>query len=101
MKATWAGTLFDQQGYSDLSTAQTRHEAERQIKPSAAAYREQVYRVIRDNGPLTDEQIAELTKLNPNTARPRRVELHKAARIEAAGYSHTKSGRKAVAWRVA
>ena len=101
MSPSWAGTLFDQQGYKDLSTAQTRHEAERSIKPTAAAYREQVYRCIAENGPITDEQIADLTKMNPNTARPRRLELLTAGRIEGAGYSHTKSGRKAVAWRVA
>jgi len=83
-----------------VSTQTTRQEAERSIKPSAAAYREQVYRCIEWNGPICDEAIAELTGLNPSTARPRRIELAKAGRIEPAGATHTKSGRRAVAWRV-
>ena len=81
------------------STAQTRHEAEVAIQPSVATMREQVYDCIKANPQgITDERIAELTKLGPNTARPRRLELERAGRIVASGTSKTRSGRKAVTW---
>lgn len=81
------------------STRQTRAAAEAEIAPSAANLREKVLDCIRLH-PLgiTDEKIAELTKLNPNTARPRRLELEKAGRIVASGTAKTRSGRKAVTW---
>lgn len=121
---SWGGTLFDDLSHSGNgtpmsetcqhgrkgwercpfceplpSTAQTRHEAEESIKPSAANLREKVLECIKTHPlGLTDERIAELTGLNPNTARPRRLELEKAGRIVASGVSKTRSGRKAVAW---
>lgn len=82
----------------NLSTLHTRGEAEVEIKPSAAKLREQVYDCVRDWGPVTDEQIAQMAQMNPNTARPRRLELERAGRIKAEGYSRTRSGRKAVTW---
>jgi hypothetical protein len=82
------------------STAATRREAEAKIAPKRNKLREEVYECIRDHGPITDEQIATLTKMNPSTSRPRRLELEKAGRIEAAGVSRTTAGRRAVAWRV-
>ena len=81
------------------STSETRHEAEVAIKPSAATLREQVLACVKAHpGGITDEQIATFTGLNPNTARPRRLELEKAGRIVASGTSKTRSGRKAVTW---
>lgn len=81
------------------STKQTRREAEEAIQPSAANLREKVLDCIRAHPQgITDEQIATLTSLNPNTARPRRLELEKAGRIVASGTSKTRSGRKAVTW---
>jgi hypothetical protein len=89
-------SLFDQ-----LSTMHTRGEAEIRIQEAAPILRERVFGLIAMFGPVTDEQIAELGHLNPSTARPRRLELERAGRIEAAGYSRTKSGRRAVAWACA
>jgi hypothetical protein len=81
------------------STLQTRGEAELAIKPSAANLREQVLATIKAHpGGITDEQIAKFSGLNPNTARPRRLELEKAGRIVASGTAKTHSGRKAVTW---
>ena len=87
-------TIFDQ-----ISTLQTRGQAEIRIQEAAPILRERVFGLIAMFGPVTDEQIAELSRLNPSTARPRRLELERAGRIEAVGYSKTKSGRKAVAWK--
>jgi predicted ArsR family transcriptional regulator len=83
-----------------LSTAATRAEAEAKIAPKRDKLRTEVYECIKTHGPVTDEQIAQITKMNPSTARPRRLELEKAGRIEAAGITKTRSGRRAVAWRV-
>jgi hypothetical protein len=71
------------------------------IKPDAMTLRERVYRCILTNGPITDEAIAELTEMNPSTARPRRIELQRAGRIRADGTRMTKSARQATAWVVA
>lgn len=88
-------SLFDQP-----STLQTRGEAKVRIKPDRKRLQRVVYDAIREHGPLTDERIAELTGLAANTARPRRLELERAGKVEAAGASRTRSGRRAVAWRV-
>jgi hypothetical protein len=82
------------------STVATRGEAGLAIKPRTLELQRKVHEAIRDWGPITDERIAEVTHLNPNTARPRRLELERAGKIEAAGASRTRSGRRAVAWRV-
>lgn len=76
----------------------TSLEAAAAIRPAALVLREQVFACIVVHGPVTDEQIAELTGLAPNTARPRRVELMDAGRIRAEGTLTTHSGRKARAW---
>lgn len=88
-------TLFDQP-----STLQTRGEAEVKIKPDRKRLQGIVLACIEAHGPVTDERIAELTGLAANTARPRRLELERAGRIEAVGASRTRSGRRAVAWAV-
>ena len=50
---------------------------------------------------LTDEDIATLTGLSPNTARPRRVALVMKGLVEDSGLRRkTRSGRKAIVWRV-
>lgn len=84
------------------STRETRAAAEEAIKPSVANLREKVLECIAKHPQgITDEKIADLTGLNPNTARPRRLELEKAGRIVASGTAKTRSGRKAVTWRAA
>jgi hypothetical protein len=80
------------------STAATRGAAERQIQPTAANLRDQVLAYVRAHGPCCDERIAEGLKMNPNTERPRRLELERAGRIVASGIQTTRSGRRAVSW---
>lgn len=53
----------------------------------------------RTNG-ATDEEIADGLAINPSTVRPRRGELVEDGRVVAAGERKTKSGRRAVVWRV-
>jgi len=79
---------------------ETSYEAAKAIEPSRARLKERVFAIIDTDGPVTDEYIAMATGLSPNTARPRRIELERAGRIEKAGHQLTSAGRKAVAWRV-
>jgi transcription initiation factor IIE alpha subunit len=69
------------------------------IKTVAATKREEVYSALQKHGPMTDEQIQEVTGMNPSTERPRRIELEEARRVVAAGVGHTKAGRKAFIWK--
>lgn len=119
MKSRWGGTLFDSLTpappgtcahgriasercpfCSPLpSTAQTRHEAEESIAPSAASLREKAFDTIKAHPQgITDEAGATFSGMNPNTWRPRRLELERAGRIVAAGTGKRRSGRKAVTW---
>lgn len=61
-----------------------------------------VLSVIQSSGPigLTDEQIAALSGLSPNCARPRRIELWRAGAIIDMGLRATASGRMAAVWVV-
>jgi hypothetical protein len=49
----------------------------------------------------TDEEIIAGTKLNPSTARPRRIELARRGLVVEAGTRKTASGRMATIWRKA
>ncbi len=83
-----------------VAGSQTSFEASQAIKPDAGKLRERVFEAIRDHGPICDEAIAQVTRLNPSTARPRRVELESAGRIQKEGRQITSSGRKSWAWVV-
>lgn len=50
---------------------------------------------------LTDEQMQRLLGMNPNTQRPRRVELQRRGLIVMRGTRKTESGRAAVIWTLA
>jgi hypothetical protein len=55
-----------------------------------ARYR--VYEFIRDHPNVTDEEIAAGLAMNPNTARPRRIELAQQKFIATSGMRRTKAG---------
>lgn len=78
----------------------TSRAAAEAIAPDASTLRERVFRCILTNGPVTDQEIQDLCKMDPSTERPRRVELVNAGRIYAAGKKRTRSGRSAFAWKV-
>jgi hypothetical protein len=94
----FAGPLFAQQH------SPTSLEAAHQARESGLAERgrELVWAALSGAGAsgLTDEQIAQVTRLNPSTARPRRIELLRAGRIIDSGTRLTASGRKAVVWMI-
>lgn len=62
--------------------------------------RGEVLRLLLDLGDaLTDEEIQEALSMNPDTERPRRVELAADGLVVADGEGVTRSGRRAVRWR--
>lgn len=101
-------TLFDQET-GQLMTVRapyvkhsaTSHAAARQIVPLARNYKERVFAYIEAHPGATDEMVADGTRLNPSTVRPRRVELAREGRIVLETSPRmTRSGRKAQAWRI-
>jgi hypothetical protein len=83
------------------SHSATSMAAARDIRPSAAAMREQVYAALAAAGDagMTDEQIQDALNMGGSTQRPRRGELQKAGRVRDSGRTRpTRSGKPAVVW---
>ena len=80
--------------------SQNSQDAAFAIKPRAQSIRERVFELLKIEA-LTDQQIAARLQLDPNTARPRRIELANAGRIIEIGTARTASGRNASLWRAA
>lgn len=89
-------TLFDQVPF--VAGSPTSHAAAAEIRDQRNPLRQRVLVCIAENGPVTDEEIADLCQMNPSTARPRRIELYRDQKIRQDGTRLTKSGRKAAAW---
>lgn len=68
---------------------------------AAKQMRQQVLECIQLLGPMTDEQVQDLLKMNPSTERPRRIELVQLGLVLPYGKSTTRSGRVAITWKVA
>lgn len=84
------------------SGSHTSLAAATSMRSSAETYRHKVLEFVRGRGPhgATDEEIATGLAMNPNTARPRRIELvDKFKLIVDSGETRpTRSGRKAVVY---
>lgn len=79
----------------------TSSEAYASIADSLQAMQARVYRALfRSPVPLTDEQLQIRLGMSGNTQRPRRVELLERGLIEEAGVARTRSGHRAMTWRV-
>lgn len=78
----------------------TSHAALRQIRVCAPEMRAKILGALRASpAPLCDEELIDITGMNPSSLRPRRLELIEAGEIVAAPVIKlTKSGRKAQAW---
>lgn len=83
--------------------SETSQEAAESMRASANTLRLTVLREIQasPNG-LTDEEIQQRLKMNPNTERPRRIELVIAGAVRPSTRKRpTASGRLATVWEVA
>ena len=78
---------------------QTSIEAFNSVKNNIGNLQRTVLDVIIIHSPVTDERIAEISGLNPSTARPRRIELLRLGLIEEAGIEYSKAHRLSKTWR--
>ena len=80
----------------------TSFEAAESIEPIAGRQRREVYWTLaKYPDGLTDDALARLLpEYVPSGVRTRRVELQRMGRVVEAGVGRTRSGRKALLWRV-
>ena len=91
--------------FGDYSLPYVKHSytskmAAERIEPRAGTQRARVlwFLQLYDKG-LTDEELQEVTSLNPSTQRPRRIELVKQGWIKDSGRTRaTRSGSQATVW---
>jgi hypothetical protein len=95
-------TLFDDGAPPAQRHSATSTRAAGKIEPQADTLRRVVLEAIAESGGgLTDEEGIATTGIQPNTYRPRRVELSRMGWIRDSGRTRqTQSGRDAVVWEV-
>lgn len=78
----------------------TSKEAAEKMRPAASSDRARILKFLTGKlGGMTDEEMQRALKLNPNTQRPRRIELVVAGKVRDSGKTReTASGRKATIW---
>jgi len=82
-----------------IDSAVSKSAAEEML-PYAGTARYRVWKYIRDNPRVTDKQIRGALEMNPNTQRPRRIELEEAGLIRSDGEVPTGKKSKAHVWVV-
>lgn len=81
--------------------SETSEEAAENIAPRLSRLRQRVYDTLRSFGPLTDEDLCNVTGLSASTVRPRRGELVDEAFVVDSGERRkVASGNRATLWRV-
>lgn len=80
--------------------SRTSREAALSMYSSLIGRRAEVYAYIAEHGPVTDLDIAAGLGRDGSSVRPRRIELFELGLITQAGEATTRSGRKAVTWKV-
>lgn len=90
--------LFDPEHPPYVAGSSTSAAAADRIEPVAGSLRGRVLELIRTAGPITDQQIAERLRMDPSTARPRRVELQRVGLVRQQGTARTRAGREAALW---
>lgn len=82
--------------------SRTSRAAAERIEPQTGTLRRWALDAIRKAGDagLTDEELGERIRLDPSTARPRRIELVTAGFVVDSGARRrTRAGREATVWR--
>lgn len=97
--------MNDQASIYDLYDGTPPHEsaltsvlAAESIVHTASHLQALLLQAIDRYGGCTDEQLAEITRMNPSTERPRRRELELKGLIRHSGERKTRSGRLAKVW---
>ena len=84
------------QSHSDTSRA-----AAESMRGKLSELHVRVLDALRFHGPMTDENLCDVLNLQGNTLRPRRREIELMSYvIDSGGRRNTRSGRKAVVWRL-
>ena len=79
----------------------TSKAAAKEIEPHMTDLQRQLLTWLRNNGPATDREMQGWIPMDPNTQRPRRVELVRLGLVRDTGEKRkTRSGRSAVVWEV-
>lgn len=83
-------------------TEETRREAYYESQNTAPTRRYEIYRLLKDGGPMSSEEIMERLRCdNANCVRPRLSELKQAGLIETCGKTLSKYGNIHIAvWQV-
>lgn len=83
-----------------MPVQETSFAAHRQIRRCAPEQRRKILEALcASTSGLTDEQLCEVTGLQPSSLRPRRIELVESLDVAAAPWTRpTKSGRAAMVW---
>lgn len=71
----------------------TSREAAEDMRAYAKTARYRVFAFIRDNPGVSDKRIQQELEMNPNTERPRRIELERAGLIRPCGIDPSATGR--------
>lgn len=78
-----------------------RNEAYVGLLDSLSKMQMQVYNIIKDYGPVSNEEIAKILKLYPNNITPRVYELRKLGLVEYSGESKAVSSNRSVSlWKI-
>lgn len=80
---------------------QVRNESFKEVLPELGELQREVYEVVRSNGRITTEQIAELTGRYVHSIAGRIHELRELGYVEFCGTAvSARSGRKVSLWRI-
>ncbi len=77
----------------------TSFEAACRVAGSRAIQMEQLYALLVRVGPLTDEEMQDITGWHSNTQRPRRIDLWDYGSALAVAHRELKSGGKGIVWK--
>lgn len=83
-----------------VSGSVTSWEAADSMIKQATSLRDKIFTWLYYYGPATDKEMQAGLGMDGSTQRPRRVELHKAGRIEPIELVMQGNGRRATVWRV-
>lgn len=79
--------------------SETRREAYEESRREAPTRRQEIYRRLRESGPMTaDTLMAAMGYINPNSVRPRLSELAEWGMIRAIGKAKNRYGRSVTLW---
>ncbi|HAX49651.1 MAG TPA: hypothetical protein PK605_00260 [Ignavibacteria bacterium] len=90
--------MIIREGYK---SEQVRNQAFKEVKEKLNQLQQDVYNIIKQYEPITNEEIAEKLDKFPHEISPRTLELRKLDLVEFAGKKKGSSGVKASLWQLA